>query len=133
MTPAEEFAALLLDRTAALLAPPGAWIQGAHARLPDRETNVPPLSHLAGCWCALGGYIRIKAITSAIDMETRSEGLKIANAAIDAELEVRRAESGGRQKPLALTTWNDAYGREQREVVELFRDAAARVRKGSAS
>lgn len=98
----------VLERAADLIEPQGKWTQGTFARgkrnRPCKEGN----SSTARCWCALG----------AIQHETNSVALRN-----EAHWRLRKTLG------MLVTSFNDAPGRTQAEVVAALREAAALARE----
>lgn len=100
--------AVVLNRAADLITPPGAWTQGSYAR--DAEGCPVPLDDpYAECFCVAGAIARFAK------GEDWADGLQI----------VRRTLNTGRAVPfVSVSGWNDEAGRTQAEAVQLLRDAA---------
>lgn len=92
-----------LDAAAELLSKPGAWTQGAYARIAPGGPTVGPGSPEARCWCLAGAL-------GAVDATHR------AWIAFDKYV-------GG------IVTFNDRLGRSQGEVVQALREAAQTSRQ----
>lgn len=103
--------AVVLNRAADLITPPGAWTQGSNAR--DAEGCPVPLDDpYAECFCVAGAIARFAK------GEDWADGLQI----------VRRTLNTGRVPFVSfvdsVSGWNDEPERTQAEAVQLLRDAA---------
>lgn len=95
----------ILNRTADLIEPEGAWTRGWFAR--DAQGRpVDVLSVEAVSWCAAGAILRT--------------GLEAFEAFGD---------EFGSMPSCGLQNWNDAAGRTQSEVVSKLREAASKARE----
>lgn len=100
----------VLERTADLITPEGAWTQGCGAR-DVRGNRVDMDSGAAVCWCAVFAVSKVAG-----------DGVLAAEA--------RDALRNLLDVPY-LSVWNDARGRTQAEVVSAFRKAASLARGSS--
>jgi len=92
----------VLNKAADLLEKPGAWTQGALARLSDGTPVYSRSLSQASCYCMAGAL-------------WVANGFRFPDEAFDALPEGPRGATG---------SWNDAPGRTQSEVVEALRAAA---------
>lgn len=104
----------ILDRAADLIAPEGAWTQGALARCEDGTAYVDELPPDPTCFCAEG----------AIQSANGRRGAKSERAAFDALRRVIPTDF--------IHEWNDRPTRTQAEVVTALRRAAAAERAKAA-
>jgi hypothetical protein len=101
----------VLERAADKLEAPGAWLQGEAAESAEGFT-VLPKSTDAACWCAMGA---VWAVTP--DNETGRAARDVLAGLVGTPL---------------VSSWNDAMGRTQSEVVAALRRAATLARAGDA-
>lgn len=113
MTVSEEMKGVtdVLNAAADLLEKPGAWTQGAASRdvfgNPDGDAEIWPD---AVCWCVWGAILNVTGETSIVGANQRT---KSAAEALERHIGTND-----------VTTWNDASGRTQAEVVAALREAA---------
>jgi hypothetical protein len=112
MTASTKSIADVLDAAADLIAAPGAWTQfpsvyeRGSARDADGKAFYAP-SRKAVCWCIYGAISQIAGTDRDLSYK--------ASRAIETDSE-------------GVSSWNDALGRTQEEVVAKLREAAAKAR-----
>lgn len=113
----EEVARVLND-AADLLAPRGRWCR-LDLALSDDGMQVEPTSPRACKWCAWGA---IQAVAQSGHIA--AQALQAASYSIDGRIGIMPFTA------YRLEYWNDQMGRSKREVIALFRKAAAQVLEG---
>lgn len=114
----------ILEKAAALIEPPGAWIQRHWARNASGEVLNWGFARGAVCWCADG------ALEQAIGEADLPTVISLKSRARQFVQEVIGGDDSGAY--YALLVFNDAAGRTQAEVVATLRKAAELARSDGA-
>lgn len=110
----------VLDRAADLIEPEGAWTQGSYAQDASANNLMVGSAKGAVCWCALGSIDKI------VGTEGREHPKPEWLSAARTLASILEAKCGVND---TITSFNDAEGRTQAEVVAKLRQAASLARE----